>query len=274
MAGGVESGHGQNRRNDSHGKTDNVSAESPGAAHVSDRTAEPRSLSTGHEVTVPLETAAQATGLVVSADADRAAEWLPDALAPLRVAPGRTTVTLLSVDYQRIGDDAVTPYEEFGVVLPATPDPDTLPPELGPLQHGLGGYVAALPVTTEPACALGREIWGYPKSVADVSITDRGDSRRTAVGDDRGHVLTLEAPYRPRFPWTVETASYTDGRGLRRQPVRLAGAVGIRPLGGSYTLGHHPLAERLRDLELGRSLGAFAFDGRFVIGDGDRLRSR
>lgn len=233
-----------------------------------DRPPETRTLSTGHEVTVPLETVAEATGVVLTADADRAADWLPDPLAPLRVAPGRTTVTLLSVDYQRIGDDAMSPYEEFGVIVPATPATASHRPELTALRSGVGGYVAALPVTTEPACALGREIWGYPKTVADIAITDRGDSRRTAVGDDRGHVLTLEVPSRPRFSWAVETASYTDERGLRRQPLRLSGEFGGRPLGGSYSLGRHPLAERLRGLGLGRPVGAFAFGGRFVIGDG------
>ncbi|WP_436908776.1 acetoacetate decarboxylase family protein [Halosimplex marinum] len=244
-------------------------------------------LSTGQEVVVPLETEAEATAVVVTADAGAAAEWLPDSLAPVRLAPGRTAVTFLSVDYRRIGDDAMAPYEEFGVLLAATPAGGPIP-ELGALRRGLAGppgglgdYVAALPVTTEPARALGAEIWGYPKSVADVRITDRGDRRRTAVRDERGHLLTLDAPWNPRFEAAVETTSYTDGDGrgagahggapARRQPLELSGRFGGRPFGGAYTLGHHPLAERLRDLELGRPLGALAFDGRFTIGGGRRV---
>lgn len=254
-----------------HGTTDNFSRNSARDPDVPDRRQKTRTLSTGHEVTVPLETEAEATGITLTADADEADEWLPDPLAPVRIAPGRATVTLLSVDYRRIGDDAMEPYEEFGVVLAATPAADTPPPGLTVLRNGLGGYVADLPVTTDPARALGREGWGYPKTVADIAITDRGDSTRTAVGDDRGHVATLETATRPRFTWTVETASYTDGRGLQRQPVRLSGEFGLRPFGGSYSLGQHPLAERLRSLELGRPLCAFAFDGRFVIGDGAPL---
>lgn len=224
---------------------------------------------------MPLETEAEATAVVVTADAEGAREWLPDGLAPLRVAPRRTALTFLSVDYRRIGDDAMDPYEEVGVLLAAAPGsgPGSDIPVLAALRGGVGGYVAALPVTTEPARALGEEIWGYPKRVAGVGITDRGGRRRTALGDDRGHVLTLDAPFRPRLRWRVETASFTDGSGLRRQPLALRGAFGVRPLGGSYSLGHRPLAERLRDLDPGRPLLALAFDGTFVIGGGRRLPS-
>lgn len=241
---------------------------------MSDQPPNTRTLSTGHEVVVPLETEAEATAVTVTADAGAVAGRLPAGLAPVRLAPGRTAVTFLSVDYRRIGDDAMAPYEEFGVLFAATPA-DGPVPELGALRRGFaspgdafGGYVAALPVTTEPARALGVEIWGYPKSVADVAVTDRGDRRRTAVGDERGHVVTLDAPWNPRFRTTVETASYTDGPGLERQSVELSGAFGARPLAGSYALGGHPLAERLRGLGLGRSLGAVAFDGTVVIGEG------
>ncbi len=232
---------------------------------------ETHALSTGHEVTVPLETEAEATAVVVTADAERVGERLPDGLSPVRVAPGRAAVTLLSVDYRRIGDDAMAPYEEFGVLLAATPASGARVPELMAPRNGLGGYVATLPVTTEPARALGEEIWGYPKRVADVSITDRGGRRRTAVGDERGHALTLDAPCRPRIRWTVATESYTGDGSPERQPLRLSGAFGVRPFGGSYSLGRHPLAERLRDLSLGRVLCALAFDGRFVIGRGRPL---
>ncbi|QLH80678.1 acetoacetate decarboxylase family protein [Halosimplex pelagicum] len=264
---------------------------------MSDRTPRSRTLSTGHEVAVPLETEAEATAVAVTADAGAVAGRLPGGLAPVRIAPGRAAVALLSVDYRRIGDDAMAPYEEFGVLLAATPE-DGPVPELAALRSGfsgstgaLGGYVAALPVTTEPARALGVEIWGYPKSVADVRITDRGDRRRTAVGDERGHALTLEAPFRPRLRATVETASYTGeagiaggpgsetgphtetgaGGALRYQPLELSGRFGARPFGGAYSLGRHPLGERLRGLELGRTLGAVAFDGTFVIGEGRPL---
>ena len=228
-------------------------------------------LSTGHEVTVPLETDAEATGLVVTADAERADEWVPDGLAPLRVAPGRAAVTLLSVDYRRIGDDAMDPYEEVCVAVAVAPATDSPVSRVAALRDGFGGYVAALPVTTESARALGDEVWGYPKTVADIAITDRGDRRRTALGDDRGHVLTLEASARTQGRGTVETRSYADGNGLRRQANTLGGALGGRPFGGSYSLGHHPLAERLRGLDLGRPLCSSAFDGRFRIGVGHRL---
>jgi hypothetical protein len=263
---------------DDHDITDILSAGSPRRADVRDQPPDARTLSTGHEVAVPLDTEAEATAVAVTADAGAAAERLPEGLAPVRLSPGRTAVTFLSVDYRRIGDDAMAPYEEFGVVLAATPAGGAVP-EFGAVREGVGGYVAALPVTTEPARALGVEVWGYPKSVAEIRIGDRGGRRRTTVGDERGHLVTLEAPFRPRFDATVGATSYTDGSEtggepggqLRRQPLALSGRFGGRPLAGSYALGHHPLAERLRDLELGRTLGALSFDGRFRIGAGRRL---
>lgn len=239
-------------------------------------------LSTGHEVQLPLETEARMDALLVGVDAAGACNMLPDGLAPIRLWPGRAAVTLVAADYDRIGDDAMAPYDEFGVFVAATPRGADAranglfsAPELRALRHGVGGYTVALPVTTEPACALGVEGWGYPKTVADISIRTTGGNRRATIADDRGHLLTMEPPTGPRVPFSATSASFTDSDpgpgGVRRQPLELSGRIGSRPLGGRLSLGDHPLAERLHDLKPGRPLLSVSFAGTFRIHQNERL---
>lgn len=246
-------------------------------APVSAQSSRTVTLSTGHEIRLPLRTEAAAAGAVFSADLAGVREALPSGLAPVRVAPDRAAVTLLSVDYRRIGDDAMAPYDEFGVLLPAVErsesptEPTRSAPELRALSGAYGGYVWFLPVTTEPGRALGVEVWDYPKTVLDISIARRGDRTRTRVRGADGRLLTLDVADSPTVDFSTRSTSYTAGDRLRRQPLALRGAGGGWPLGGaSLTLGDHPWADRLRSLDLGpRALFRFAFDGAFAIGAGE-----
>lgn len=211
-------------------------------------------LSTGQTVAVPLETEATMAGAVLPASHARVRKLLPPGLAPIRVVPGRAAVAFLCVEYRRIGDGAIEPYDEFGVVVPAR-GPTARPGRgvrglLSEFFGGIGGYVRYLPVTTDAGRALGVEGWGYPKEVARISFEDVGSRRRTtvAVGDDRLLTLRIDRP-RPAFD----------------------GEIGVRPLDGrtSCSLGDHPRARRLRALELGRrALVVFHATGEFVVGPG------
>ncbi|MDS0260381.1 acetoacetate decarboxylase family protein [Haloarcula sp. S1CR25-12] len=228
-------------------------------------------LSTGQTVTLPLETAATITGVTMPADSAAVAELLPDGLRPVRLTPRRATVTVLAVEYHRIGDDAMRPYDELAVVLTATPRPSPRP--LVPLATGeYGGYVHSLPVTTEPARALGDEVWGFPKTVARISHHDEGSRRTTSVVEDGDHVVTVDIA-RPRtWPATYGTTSYTvrDGE-LEALPVSMAGRFGVRPLSREFEVmvGYHDRSATLRDLDLGdRALARFAFEGEVTYGGG------
>lgn len=240
--------------------------------------ADPLTLSTGHEISLPLETRARLDALVVGADLSGARTLLPKGLTPLRLRPGRAGLVFMSVAYDRIGEDAMEPYDEFGVFVPATPAGEAHDesrwwsiPGLGPLRRGVGAHTVALPVTTEPACALGVEVWGYPKTVADVSIRDAAGRRRTVVTDDDGTLAHVETRSRPRIPFSMSTASFTGGETgpdvdrLRRQPLDLSGRFGLRPLAGRLALGDHPVADRLRDLDPGRPSLSVSFEGTFAI---------
>ncbi|MEF8871781.1 MAG: acetoacetate decarboxylase family protein [Haloarculaceae archaeon] len=233
-------------------------------SHNAERTVE---LSSGHKVTLPLSTTATMVGGVFTASVDAARPMLPDELTPVRLTPARTAVLLLSVEYHRIDRNQLSPYNEFGIFLPAVPGTGTATP-LSALGGELGGYTWQLPVTTEPARALG-ELWQYPKTVGNIAFDDEGRHRRTTVTVDGQRVLTFEAN-RPRtVPVSLSIRSYTDGDGtVRSVPARVDGRGGAA-LGCGRTaldLGSHPWADQLRVLGVGpQAIGIVSFEGEFII---------
>jgi len=226
-------------------------------------------LSTGETVGLPLVTEATMTGAALGADRSGVAELLPAGLAPVPTGPGRAAVALLCVEYDRIGEGEIPPYNEFGVLVPAIERSASGVPYAAALSGGAGAYVWTLPVTNEPGRALGVEIWGYPKRVARITHQDHGRRRRTTVRADGEAVLTLDVRRPPTVSASVPGASYTERDGaLLREPLELDGAVGAWPYSGavSLRLGGHPLAERLSALDLGeRALARFAAEGKFTI---------
>ncbi|GAA3869740.1 acetoacetate decarboxylase family protein [Haloarcula argentinensis] len=228
-------------------------------------------LSTGHEVTLPLVTEATAAGAVLPARYDGAASLLPDGLTPVRATARRAAVVVLCVEYHRIGDDAMTPYDEFAVIVAATPDGQR-PPLLPLLTRNVGGYIWSLPVTTEPARALGDEIWGYPKTVADITHHDDETRHETTVVEDGDRVATVSIDW-PRT-WErreqIESYAVREGR-LERTPVEFQGELGAAPLSGRVhvDLGNHERADTLRALDLGsRSVLRFSLEGQITYGAG------
>lgn len=235
-------------------------------------------LSTGHEVDLPLSTDATMTGVVLSASPAAVDELLPTGLTPIRATPGRAAVTFLCVDYDRIGHGSdITPYNEFGVLLPAVHDDSRTLPYASVLTRGVTGYVWHLPVTSEPAKALGVDIWGYPKEVAEITHDDDGSTRHTSVHLDDQHLIDVTVARPPMFTQTNSGVSYTTTDGhILREALELDGEIGVWPYSSniSYTLGDHPRAERLKDLDLSeRALLRFAADAEFVIHEGERVGS-
>jgi len=228
-------------------------------------------LSTGHEVTLPLATEATMVGAVLPADAAAVASLLPDGLRPVRVTPRRAAVVLLCVEYRRIGDDAMDPYDEFAVAFPATTDRAAAP--LRPLlTRAVGGYVWSLPVTSEPARALGDEVWGFPKTVADITHRDDATTRETTVVEDGDRVATVAIDWPRSLSHEERSHAYAvrDG-GLLRVPVSFRGQFGVAPLSARVTVdpGEHDRADALRSLDVGsRSLLRFSLDGEVTYGAG------
>lgn len=241
--------------------------------------ASPLTLSTGQTVHLPLETEATVVGAVYAVPRARAASMLPDGLAPLRVTPtGRAAVTVLSVEYHDIGVEGIDPYDEFGIVVPATHGTPSAVPLVSTLRGGPSGYVSSLPVTTEPARALGVEVWGYPKVVAAIDHRDEGSTRKTTVSVDGECLLSLSVD-RPRTrSVAVDAASYAvrDGT-LLRIPAEIDAEAGAWPLTGgvSLALGDHERADTLRTLDLGgRALARIGIEGSVTYGAGEPVAGR
>jgi hypothetical protein len=235
-------------------------------------------ISTGQTVELPLSCHATVAGVTVTANTAELASLLPAGLAPVRLTPRRGLLVLAVVDYERVGD--FEPYGEFTVIVPtverATAGLPVVGGLTGLLSNSLGGWIQYMPVTTEPARALGVDIWGYPKEVADVAIDERADSHHATVRVDGDHVVSLDAPHARERSLSVTFPSYTrkDGTVLR-EAVTFDGRIGVRPFGaGTVTVGaaDHHAARDLRRLDLGPVLGTFsASDLTFDIPAGEPI---
>lgn len=237
------------------------------------RSAEEYTLSTGETVDLPLYTDATIMGVIFSVSLERVRDLLPSSLSPLRVSPRTGTVLFLSIEYHSVDRGTFEPYNEFGVLIPATHG--SAVPLLSP--GGVGGYVWCLPVTTESSCALGDEIWGYPKVVGDIDIADTGSRRRTTVTIDGDHFITVEIERPPTVDLglRIPTESYTEQDGtVLREPLAFEGEMGLWPFSSrvSYSLGDHSRAEQLRQLGIGdRALVRCYGNGEFVIHPGEPI---
>jgi len=193
-------------------------------------------LSTGHEVALPLALSFAMGGVVVPARRSRLEVVLPDGLSSFAIAPGVGCVALVGIQYHRVGRGDATglePYDEFAVIIPAVHGSPTNVPVAQLAGGEIGGYVHWLPVTTDPAVALGREIWGYPKERADITVTDGPEGIRTVVsGGEYGNHETVRLQVaRPRTrartrDWTLTSYTTKDGA-LVRTPVQIRGEVTI-----------------------------------------------
>jgi hypothetical protein len=254
-----------------------VSRDVTNGADSGPRDGETVTLSTGHTVDLPLSTEATITGAVFSADREGVVDLLPAGLVPVRTAPDRAAVAFLCVEYHRVGRGEIKPYDEFGVLLPTVPEGTGVVPDPRALLSGIGGYVWYLPVTSEPARALGVEPWGYPKVVAGITHEDRGRKRRTTVDVDGERLITIKIDRPPTLSLSESVASYTVREGLvLRESLGFSGSLGIRPFGGArFSLGTHPRAGRLRQLRIGgRALACVGGEGKFVIHAGRPLPER
>lgn len=237
----------------------------------------PITLSTGQTVRLPLSTTATIRGAVFDAPRTRVRELLPDGLTPVGLTPRTAAVTLLSVEYHRVGVDGIEPYDEFAVLFPAVHRSRTTLPLLSLSARATSGYVWYLPVTTESARALGVDVWGHPKVVGDITHEDSGSRRRTTVEIDGERVVTVEVDRPPSVHLRNSGATYTvKEQTLVCNPTEVDGEIGAWPYSTrvSVTLGDHPRADTLRELGLGgRALARLSIDGEATFFPGSPVRS-
>ncbi|QRY48431.1 acetoacetate decarboxylase family protein [Mycolicibacterium boenickei] len=195
-----------------------------------------------------------------SVDADAAQRMIDySGLRVYRHRPNRAMVVLMLMRYI---DGDLGPYLEYGTnVMVNRP---------GSAESGLrglgsaGAFVHHLPVDGEFTLQAGRQIWGYPKVLADFTVRGAGNEAgvrgapfsfdvsidgRLAVGMDFKPGLPVPSAFTAK-PQVQSTFSHLDGvlRETEGQ-MRLSG-VRYRPGGVRIRLGDHPYAKELAALGL------------------------
>jgi Acetoacetate decarboxylase (ADC) len=189
-------------------------------------------------------------------DADRAKALLPgNELHPLRVWK-RALLVIAVVDY-RITD--IGNYIEFSIGIPCThgarPGPPLLPAIFRKL-YGTGQYVYDLPVSTEISVKGGKGIWGMPKHQANLDFLI-GPDRVSSQYDKDGQLVVkieIERPAKEWFSVSMSGTNYCRFRGmLMKSYVYFQGKLGFaafRSARAKLTLGSHPLAQPLKQLDI------------------------
>jgi hypothetical protein len=183
----------------------------------------------------------------VSADAARATLTDPN-VEPMLVG-GKAAVLLCGFEYR---GSTIGPYNEVGVAvlvkrLGSQPSVlKTLWDQRAVTDVGLS--VVALPVTTEDACAAGRELWGFPKYVTRID-TDF-DGEEVTVGIEGEFTLKFGEPGMFSMGGLPFITMSTQGGDLLRTIIEVDHRT---RLGGSCRLtlaGSGPTADAMRSLQL------------------------
>ncbi len=197
----------------------------------------------GQPVTMPVEVRdASAATVMYDVDHAAAAALAPDGFEVVESSPGRAQLAIALVDYR---DNDLGSYHEVGTILFVRP--------VGGGEDG--SFITHLPVDEEFTCVAGNQIWGYPKSVERIDVTQAETSSRWVLTMDGELVLDLTVPRggseeMPPMPMT----SYTliDGR-PHATPFTQGGTGSSMDFGGDgveLTLGTHPIAKELASLGL------------------------
>lgn len=187
-----------------------------------------------------------------SVDADAAQRMIDySGLRVYRFRPRRAVVVLMLMHYI---DGDLGPYLEYGTnVMVNRP---------GSEESGLrglgsaGAFVHHLPVDGEFTLQAGRQIWGYPKVLADFTVRDGKPfsfdvniDGRFAVGMDFKRGLPVPSAFTAK-PQVQSTFSHLDGVLRETEGIMRLSGVRYRPGGVRLRLGDHPYAEELAALGL------------------------
>lgn len=210
-------------------------------------------------------------------DYDAASSIMPDRrMKPVRMTRGRSLVTLASYVYRNVM--GVPPYNEVAMTIPVMVDSWFRPPILPMVVNafsGFGFYVFGMPVTSEENRIRGNRIWGLPKTLNRIDISEEGSECVTVVYEDDGvtPLLTMRTPTTgspTRFDVGNDIYSVLDGRLLRAR-TRFQGTFNVTKHMGQLfrkggepdreclTPGAGPAAETLRRLRIERRPFQFRF---------------
>ena len=199
----------------------------------------------GQTVTLPVAVRDASSGTVMyMVDHQAASKIIPPEFEADEVAPGKTQLCLVMVDYR---DNDLGDYDEVGVVFFVRPK--------GKPEAEIGSYIHHLPVNQSFTQEAGFQIWGFPKTVEEIdfSISEGSATCALRMGGEPVFTLTLprggdaETPETPGLGYTLIEGSphrLAFSRGGKKESTRPGGE------GVSLELGSHPIADELRSLGL------------------------
>jgi hypothetical protein len=200
----------------------------------------------GRTVTMPVVVRDAAAGTAVfEVDAAAAQALVPgEAFQVVETSPGRAQLALATIDYR---DNDLGDYHEVGVTLFVVPH--------GGDPASAGTFITHLPVDQDFTCEAGRTIWGFPKTVEEITLDTDGDRATTTLrmGGELVLRLTLPRGGDEEMP-PMEMTAYTYVEGVPHATAFSQGGTQAQVVAGgdgvTLELGPHPLAEALRGLGL------------------------
>jgi hypothetical protein len=189
-------------------------------------------------------------------NADKAKKLMPEnEIHPFRLwNKGLLVITV--VDY-RITD--IGKYIEFSIAIACThgakPAPRLLPGIFWK-PYGTGQFVYDLPVSTEISVKGGKGIWGMPKHQANLNFAIGEQTVSSQYDLDGQLVMKIEVtkPKKAWLPINMGAANYCEFRGLlMKSYIYFQGKLAFslfKPGSARLTLGNHPLAQPLKELEI------------------------
>ncbi len=171
------------------------------------------------------------------------------------VLPGRTLLALACINYI---DNDLGNYNEVSMTLFVRErgEPTGLPyisTWRDFLRGRLGTYIHRLPVNQSFTRDAGCGIWGFPKSVETIEISDTNTTSTCRLEIAGEHALTLSVARggRSTIPDSeMLTYTYIDGRPHKSTFVSGALECGFHLGGAELELGTHAMADELRSLGL------------------------
>lgn len=196
----------------------------------------------GATVTMPVEVrdASNAT-VIFDIPLEAAAVLAPPGFEVVETDAGRAQLVLTFIDYR---DNDLGAYREIGTILFVRPR--------GGGEEG--NFITRLPVSEEFSRAAGVGIWGFPKTVEQIEVTETDSTTRWVLRMDGELVLdaTLPRGGEDELP-EIAMASYTliDGRPhVTRFTQGGSGSGMYVDADVRLTLGTHPVAVELASLGL------------------------
>ena len=201
-------------------------------------------------MTMPVEVRDAANGVAIFMVPVAAAQKLlpGDAFEIVDGGDGQAQLVLGIVDYR---DNDLGDYNEVAIVFFVRPR--------GGAPETAGTFIYKLPVNQSFTCEAGARIWGFPKTVEEITYEYADDRASGKLVMDGQHVFTLTLPRGSVAPGTapdppMEGITYTYIDGVPHRTRFTTGGTGnvvtAGDAGVTLTLGTHPIAEALRGLGL------------------------